>query len=110
MVEIVKYTYLVKFNSGSRGKAPVGVWGEAPQKPNVFFPQNVFLKKKFCRYWHDLSVAVCYSVCHTKSHLNNSKTDYPIYVKFSANICQLQESVRMTLMSHDLGIEIWRQG
>jgi hypothetical protein len=44
------------------------------------------LKKTFCQYWHDLSVAVCYSVCHAKSQLNNSKTDYPIYVKFSANI------------------------
>src|SRR5208282_5312974 len=36
VVDIIEQTYLVKFNSGSRGRAPVGVWGRSPQKLNVF--------------------------------------------------------------------------
>ena len=37
MVDITEQTDLVKFNSGSRGRAPVRVWGRSPQKLNVFF-------------------------------------------------------------------------
>ena len=29
--------YRLRFNSGSRGRAPVGFWGRSPQKLNVFF-------------------------------------------------------------------------
>ena len=37
MVDISEQTDLVKFNSVSRGRAPVGDWGLSPQKLNVFF-------------------------------------------------------------------------
>ena len=41
VVEIVEYTYLVKFNSGSMGRAPKGVWGEAPEAESFFLYQGV---------------------------------------------------------------------
>ena len=50
MVDIIESTYLVKFNSGSRGRAPVWVWGAKPQKLNVFFHfQKVIVALKWGR-------------------------------------------------------------
>ena len=37
VIDIIEQIYLVKFNSGSRVTATVGVWGRSPQKLSVFF-------------------------------------------------------------------------